>query len=422
MPTTMLRILFAHNRYLVPGGEDQSTRSEIEMLRAAGHVVDLWEVSNEQISEIGAVRAGLSAVWARQACEKLARRLDHNAYDVLHVQNHFPLLSPAIHRVAAKRGVATVQHLRNFRMMCVNAAFFRDGADCQRCRHSFLPWRGVLSACYRSSVGASLAPAAAVATHKLLRTWSRHVDAYVAVSGYVREAHLDAGFPADRIHVRGNLVNRAGRAAETFRTPSIVAPARLSPEKGLDMLIRAWRRRPRTATLHIAGSGSEEAALRRLAEGDPTIRFEGQVPFSALLDLMAKARAVVSPSLNMEPFGRVPMEAFSVGTPAIASRAGGLADIVIDQRNGLLVEPGDLEALDTAIGVMLGDDIAQARMATGAAESFAERFSPAVMLPATEAIYEAALARRRRIAAGAQKASAATLKPPAPKRSPGHSQ
>lgn len=418
MPASTLRILFAHNRYLVPGGEDQSTRSEIEMLREAGHVADLWEVSNESISEIGAVRAGLSAVWSRQACAELVSRLDRNAYDILHVQNHFPLLSPAIHRVAAKRGVATVQHLRNFRMMCVNAAFFRDGADCQRCRHSFLPWRGVLSACYRGSAGASLAPAATVAIHKLGGTWSRHVDAYVAVSDYVRDAHLDAGFPVDRIHVRGNLVGRAGRPPETVRMPSIVAPARLSPEKGLDVLIRAWRRRRRAATLHIAGSGGEEAALRSLAEGDPTIRFEGQMPFGELLELMAKARAVVSPSLNMEPFGRVPMEAFSVGTPAIASRAGGLADIVIHEKNGLLVDPGNVEALDQAINIMLADDARQARMADSAAQSFAKRFSPAVMLPATEAIYEAALARRKPIAAQA-KTAAAAVRRRVPERSSG---
>lgn len=419
MRADRLRILFAHNRYLVPGGEDRSTRSEIEMLRKAGHVADLWEVSNERISEIGAARAGLSAVWARQACAELATRLDRNRYDILHVQNHFPLLSPAIHRVAAKRGVATVQHLRNFRMMCVNAAFFRHGADCQRCRHDFAPWRGVLSACYRGSVGASLAPAASVAAHKLLGTWSRHVDAYVAVSSYVRDAHRDAGFPADRIHVRGNLVGRPGRPPQRARTPTIVAPARLSPEKGLDVLIRAWRRRPHAAGLHIAGSGDEEAALRNLAEGAPTIRFEGQMSFADLLDLMATARAVVSPSLNMEPFGRVPMEAFSVGTPAIVSRAGGLADIVTHQKDGLLVDPGDVEALDEALGVMLTNDAAQARMARAAAETFAERFSPAVMLPATEAIYEAALARRKQIAE-TSKPPRQAVKRRVPERSSGH--
>lgn len=391
-----LRILVAHNHYLVPGGEDISTRHEVEMLRAAGHHVDLWETSNEAISEIGLVRAGLSAVWSRRACAELTEKLARSRYDILHVQNHFPLLSPALHRVAARRGVATVQHLRNFRLICANASFFRDGRDCHQCEASFMPWRGVVNRCYRDSAAASLAPMMMVGFHKAAGTWNQ-VDAFIAISDYVAEMHRQAGYPAERIVVRSCLATAQPQPPRgTKRMPAIVAAARLSPEKGLHVLIEAWRqRRTRDAVLHIAGTGPEERRLRALAQDCPTIRFEGQIAFEQLIALMGQACAVVNPSLWNEPFGRTPMEAFSVATPAIVSRAGGLVDIVEHGLNGLLVEPGDVAGLAQAIDAMLAQDDAHRAMSEGAARAFREKFSPAALLPATEKIYEDAMRRRR---------------------------
>ena len=403
----MLRILFAHNRYLVPGGEDVSTASEVDLLRGAGHAVDLWETSNETISDIGRLRAGLRAVWSRDACAELSRRLAQKRYDVLHVQNHFPMLSPAVHRVATRHGVATVQHLRNFRMMCVNAGFFRDGADCRQCSQSFAPWRGVVHRCYRDSAAASLVPAMMVGVHKMAGTWTRHVDAYIAISNFVRDVHRDAGYPADRIFVRHCFVLPTIAPSAT-RTASVVAAARFTPEKGLGVLIEAWQRRPRNAVLHIAGTGPDEQRLRALAEDDPSIRFVGQLPLPDLIGLMATARAVVNPCLWMEPFGRTPMEAGAVGTPAIVSRVGGLVDTVEHGRNGLLVEPGDVAELDQAVTILLTDDGAFRSMSEGAVETFAEKFSPGVMLRATEAIYESAIRRREHIAGTGRMVKAVT--------------
>lgn len=406
-----MRILFAHNKYLVPGGEDQSALNEARMLRDAGHDVFMWEVSNDALAGRSTLAAGLSAIWSREACRTLAAMLEAGHYDLMHVQNHFPLLSPAIHRVAAARGVATVQHLRNYRMMCVDATLFRDGRVCRDCAASAFAWRGVAHGCYRGSRLASLAPAAMVAAHRLAGTWENHVDAYVAVSGHVRDLHEAAGFPASRIHVRANLAMPANVVATGAAGAYIVAAARLAPEKGLDVLIRAWRARPRAAKLFIAGSGSgaEEARLGALAGGDPSIAFEGQLAPDRLIGLMAGARAVVNPALWMEPFGRTPVEAFSVGTPAIVSRIGGLADIVEDQVDGLVVAPGDVAALDGALTTMLADHAAREVMAQGARQSYARKFAPSVLLPATEAIYAAAIARRRALARPAKARAKAAL-------------
>ena len=392
-----MKILMAHNQYLLPGGEDTSTIAEAEMLRSAGHVVDLWQTSNASIENKGHLRIGLSAIWSRSAIAELETRLNTGNHDLLHVQNHFPLFSPAIHRIAAKRNVATVQHLRNYRMLCANAGFFRNGKECQDCKDSYAPWRGVLRRCYRDSAAASMVPTAVVAVHKALGTFSQDIDAYIAISEHVRQVHRQFGFPAERIFTRHNAVGRGATAGGLVRERNLLAASRLVPEKGLDILISAWRRRPRDGTLQIAGSGPQEKSLRCQADGDETIHFLGQVQPCQLGGLMRRSRAVVNSCLWSEPFGRTPAEAFSNGTPAIVSATGGLRESVEHRRNGLLVAPGDVDGLDRAITEVLDDDTLFRQLQSGAVDTYRRKFSDAVILPATEKIYDKALRRRRQI-------------------------
>ena len=391
----MLSILMAHNRYRTPGGEDRSTRDEAELLRSAGHHVDLWEVSNDRIQ--GGPAAAVNAVWSRPAVAELRHRLESRQYDLLHVQNSFPLLSPAILHVAARRGIATVQHLRNYRHLCVNAGFFRQGRPCRDCATAAWPWRGIIRKCYRDSHAASAVLATSVAVHRTIGTYSRCVDAYIAISDCVRDAHIGGGFPADRVHRRFSAILPGERIAPEKRRREILCASRLTPEKGIDRLIGAWLRRRRDATLAIAGSGPAEAELKQRAAADPTIVFLGQLPPEAARQRLAHSLAVVNCSLWPEPFGRTPVEAFACGVPAIVSDAGGLAESVVDGENGLVVPPGDEERLDQALTRMLEDNGCAAALGDAASHTYVQKFHPTIIAAETERIYERALHHRRNL-------------------------
>ncbi len=383
----------AHNRYQIPGGEDQSTHEEAELLRSAGHHVDIWVVSNDQIQGKGSAATAVNAVWSRPAVAELRARLATRAYDLLHVQNSFPLLSPAILFVAARSGVATVQHLRNYRHLCVNAGFFREGRPCRDCATARWPWRGIMRKCYRGSHAASAVLATSVAFHRAVGTYSRWVDAYIAISDCVRDVHIAGGFPADRIHRRFSAILPGERVAASSKRREILCASRLAPEKGIDRLIRAWRRRRRQATLAIAGSGPAEHELRRLAGEDASILFLGQLTQQAVKDRLAHALAVVNCSLWPEPFGRTPVEAFACGVPAIVSNAGGLAESVVDGVNGLIVPPGDEDRLDQALTRLLEQDGLADALGEGASHAYAQRFHPTIIAAESEQIYSAALRR-----------------------------
>src|SRR5580698_7695689 len=193
-----MKILMLHNRYLIPGGEDQVTMAETALLRDYGHEVELLEEDNRRVEQIGSARMALRAVWSRESYHRINQKLQSGNFDVLHVQNFFPLWSPSVYYAASRNRVPVVQTLHNYRLMCVNSLFFRDQHVCEECMGRLLPWHGVLHACYRDSRAASAAVAGMVGAHKLAGTWRNRVKMYIAVSEFTREKYVAGGFPQEK--------------------------------------------------------------------------------------------------------------------------------------------------------------------------------------------------------------------------------
>ncbi len=179
----------------------------------------------------------------------------------------------------------------------------------------------------------------------------------------------------------------------------VLVPARLHPEKGHGYLFRALpairQATARRVLVLLAGVGPFEAAyreeLRALGCGDMA-RFLGFRPDIA--DLMSAADLVVLPSVA-EAFGLVLAEALYLGRPVVATRAGGIPEIIDDGIDGLLVEPGDSAALAQAVTSMLNDPERRRQMAGRGREKVAARFSFEGMTRAYESLYQGLLERSR---------------------------
>ncbi|HTJ57475.1 MAG TPA: glycosyltransferase family 4 protein [Devosiaceae bacterium] len=379
-----------HNKYLQRGGEDVSVETEAKALNEAGHSVTLFQLSNIDLSRKSTLAVAADAIWSRGMANLLGELTSGEKYDIVHVQNYFPQLSPSVHWAARRLKLPTVQHLRNFRFICSAATLYRDGAPCHDCVGAIAPWRGIIHACYRSSRPASAAAAAMVGIHKAVGTWKHAVGRYIAISDYVKQIHVEAGLPAEKISVRPNLVLQYPSTDEG-RSEEVVAAGRFVPEKGFDVLIAGWRRRSRKMLLRIIGSGPDERRLLELAAGDPSISFEQPVAPTELLSIFARARAVVVPSVWAEPFGRVALEAMSVGTPVLASWTGGLPG-VLGEESGLLFEPGNAADLDARLTWLTQNEQAWRHHATLAATRYRNEFSVAAIVHRTLQLYEQTIA------------------------------
>ncbi len=306
----------------------------------------MLELNNDAIPANGNLKTGFSAVWSRDAYREVQMHLSRKHFDILHVQNFFPLWSPSVYYAAASFGTAVVQAVRNYRLLCPAATLYRDDHDCSLCVGRRVPWPAVLHGCYHASRFASGAVAAMIATHWALGTWKTAVHQYIALTAYVRDQLIAGQFPASRISIKPNFIyDPQLTRMDSDLQDYFIYVGRLTREKGLTVLLDAWTRRNADTRLFLVGGGALPDGLL-VPEG---VQVLGEKPIDETYRLIAGAKALILPALWAEPFGRVVIEAFALGTPVICSSVGALRELVEHNVTGLLFEPGSADALIAAI-------------------------------------------------------------------------
>lgn len=275
-------------------------------------------------------------------------------------------------------GLPIVQVLHDLYLLCPAVTMFRKGHSCQRQCGSCRSLRGghdVRSAQVAAVVGVS-----------------RYMLDTLMGQGYFRGASSYVIHNASPYPAHSSVL---GMFRPTIELAATAPPLRfgymgsLSDNKGLGWLIEQFQRLPFRATLQIAGRGqlADEARFKAMATS-PDIRFVGyQKPeaFYAGIDV------AVVPSMWNEPFGMVAVEACAHGVPVIASRVGGLPEIVQDSLNGLLCSPDDPDSLGVAMLRLYQQPDLLARLSGQARISVASLLDLELMLDSYESVFDQTL-------------------------------
>jgi glycosyltransferase involved in cell wall biosynthesis len=249
--------------------------------------------------------------------------------DVLHAHNMQPLFGPRGLAAAREAGAKVVMHLHNARLFCSIAVASRDGGPCFRCRRG-LTLPGLVLNC-RGSLPESAAYATALSRQlpQVLET----VDRFVAPSNYAAGQLALLGVPAERLEPLPHYLPDeafAGRSAAARGDYALVA-SRLSEEKGIDTAIEAAALSG--VPLRIAGEGpARDELARRVERGSAQVELLGRVGRDRLAELLAGAAMLLMPSRYHEfaPFSAI--EAMAAGVPVLASRLGGLPELIGSER------------------------------------------------------------------------------------------
>jgi glycosyltransferase involved in cell wall biosynthesis len=229
-----------------------------------------------------------------------------------------------------------------------------------------------------------------------LAALQREAALFVCVSEYIRDRLLARGFPPDKLRVHRYGVELdpedCDRECEGKGRPFLFA-GRFVEKKGAAVLLEAVRRldpaiRP---PLVLAGEGPAREALQRIAGPLGNVEFPGWLPNEELRRRMRRALAVCVPSLaamdgDAEGLPNIVLEAMAAGAPVIASRHAGIPEAVTPDVTGLLVPPGDPEALAAALRRLVRDPELRRRLGKRAREVAAERFSAVIQSRELEAI------------------------------------
>ena len=332
-----MNILIIHNYYKIRGGEDTVFENEVNTLKKSSSVNVVSFCVNNRETEGGFFHklVYLYRILSgnRSLRNEILEIIKDNNIDIVHIHNVFPLITPFIYRSLKKyTKVKIVQTIHNFRFVCPSGLLFHNGKICRVCLKEQNFRKCVSSGCYRGSkLFSALYSFLIKKNQKSLRN---DIDCYLALNNFVASILAEAGFPKDKIKVRGNClpdIKNNERAEGEF----YLFIGRVSQEKGLENALKAFAKLPECEFV-IAGTGEQESYLKEKYAAYKNIKFVGFADEAAKHKLFLHAKAVIVPSIWYENFPMVIVEAFRYGIPVISNAWGSINGIVVDNVNGLL--------------------------------------------------------------------------------------
>ncbi|NMF60545.1 glycosyltransferase [Pseudanabaena yagii] len=368
-----MRILTIHNYYQQPGGEEQIFATESALLESHGHEVIRYTLDNDDIAKVNPLLLAKKTLWNGKVYRDLRSLIREQKPQIAHFHNTFPLISPSAYYAAKDEGVAVVQTLHNYRLLCPNALFFREGRICEDCLGK-VPISGIIHGCYRNSRSASAMTAATISFHSLLGTWSNAVDTFIVYSKFAVDKFIQGGLPAEKISFKTNFLHPAPEPDNGDGGYALFV-GRLSVEKGLGVMLDAWRQLEGKIPLKILGDGPMASLVTEAAKEMPEIEWLGRRPLEEVYKIVGKAAFLVFPSEWFETFGRVAIEAFAKGTPVIASNIGAISELIEHQHNGMLFRPSNPTDLAEQIKWLLAHPQELSQMRLNARNEFDAKYT-----------------------------------------------
>ena len=390
-----MRVLLLHNKYKEIGGEDAVLCAERALLLNYGHEVELLIFDNNEIKTVvDKLLAASGLIYNSSSARKLRKKIEEFSPDIIHVHNFVPLASPSVFFIASQFHIPVILTLHNYRLICPSFTLFHKNKIYEKSLHAFFPIDAILKGVYRGSISQTAAVAVMTAIHKILGTWKSKIDIYIALTHFARKKFETSSLsiPANRLVVKPNFVEDHG-PGDRKRKDFFLFVGRLTEEKGISTLLEASSLA--TFKLVIVGDGPMRKQVEEFAKKNSNVRYVGFQDKPAVIDYMKTCRALVFPSIWYECFPITILEAFCAGTIVVASRLGGMAEIIEHKINGLHFEAGDARDLVARIAEISDSPAYLETMSANARLTYLSHYTPEKNYLRLMEIYDYAFAIKR---------------------------
>lgn len=325
-----MKILQLHCLYTSSkiSGENIYVERLRDLLADVAHVDNIvfstQELTSDTASKGKAMHVGASFLFGsnRMVIKRAAE------YDLIILHNQIPYISArTIEELLSIKPVLRVWH--NVRNLCIEGGFFRDGANCFKCRDGLLGRSaGIIHRCYRGNMAQSLL--VTQNQRKNYKLFDHENYFHVAISDYILDQMNFLGIPKKQILKIPNFSENSNLALS--QGTDFIYVGRLENQKGWRELLAAWGNVPanlrKNKNLHIVGEGfGKETDLSEFNESDLSgVIFHGRLDHFEIFNLMRKCRTQIIPSQWEEPFGTVAIEGMSLGLRLIVTPSGGLGE------------------------------------------------------------------------------------------------
>ena len=344
-----MKIIIIHNKYGKFSGEEAVVEAQIKLLRSNNHEVITYFRSSEELEEMpyGKTKAFFSALYNPKSIKALKELIIKENPDLVHVHNLYPLISPAILPVIKKMGIPIVMTVHNYRLLCPNGLFFNKGAICEKCTG-----KGKELNCITNNCEGSLFKSSGYA---LRNFWARkkayytqNIDVFLCLTAFQKNKLIANGFTSQNCEVLTNFYKKEIKTIDytTTNRNYVAFAGRISPEKGIPLLLEAAKKLPHI-NFQLAG-GIREGYEQEL-EIPKNVILRGMLSSKELSDFYGSARFLVLSSIWYEGFPMVFPEAMAHKLPIIAPNMAGYPEIAEENFNGLLFENGNAISLARTI-------------------------------------------------------------------------
>jgi glycosyltransferase involved in cell wall biosynthesis len=324
------------------GGESSVISTTMKLLQKHGHASTLYMKSSRGVdrSLTKRIKAFFGGVYSVTAYKEMLELLKKELPDLVHVHSVYPMFSPSVLVACRRAGVPVVMTVHSQILTCPNWYHLYRGTVCEECVGGH-EYRCALKNC-RQNYLESLAYALRSGFARTFKLFQDNVTVFIALTNFSKKKLINAGFREEQIAVVPNAASLPDVNPRPSEGKYAAYAGRLSPEKGLGILMAAAYRCPEIP-VRVAGGGT---MLPIDAPGLPkNVQFVGRLDHSELAAFYQKARFLVVPSVCYEQQPLVAIEAMLCALPVIASRIGGLPEVVEDGVSGLLFQPGNAEDL-----------------------------------------------------------------------------
>ena len=345
------RVFHVYTEHRGRGGAERFAEVNMQLCRRMGYTIDTFTRTSDQLPHNlwGRVQAGIGALYDPSSVRDFSARMDSFRPDVVHVYDYFPLISPWIAPLCVQRRVPIVMHCVHYRLTCPVATHFSHGELCTRCTGGREYW-AVIRNC-RGNLPESITVALHNTLMRKLGPLTKNISRFIAPSEFTREWLAEhAGVEPEKITTVMPFVDIPATGVDPCAGGYVAFAGRFAEEKGIQTLLESGR----ITGLPFRFSRSEDqAAGVKIPEGVDQVITRSRDELEAFY---RGARMLVFPSEWFETFGLVGAEAMSHGIPVVAARIGALANLVDDEVNGLLFEPGNAAHMAEQITRLWYDD------------------------------------------------------------------
>jgi glycosyltransferase involved in cell wall biosynthesis len=363
-----MKILQINNYHYIRGGSDRVYFETAKLLEKHGHEVLFFSIKDQEsekhycdkyfvkpfdyqnVGTITKLQMTAKFIFNSEAREKLELLIQNEKPDIAHLHIFYGYLTSSILPILKKHNIPMVMSVHEYKMLCP-VSIMRDlrGEICQKCADGNYLYC-IAGKCNKNNLAFSLVSAMECFIRDRFFAYEEHIDRFIMVSQFILDKHVQyRPSIAPKSRQIYNFID-LGNAPVFMHENYYLYFGRLSREKGVMTLLRAWRNFP-DIRLKIVGTGDIEKDAKQYIEEHQMSNVElvGFLSGDRLFDVVKRAKFIIVPSEWYENNPMNVIESFALGKPVIGARIGGIPELIQEDFNGYLFESGDADDLTNTV-------------------------------------------------------------------------